>query len=157
MAKGRSSGLSIDSDLITTTTSTSTTSGFFLHKPTVLNSFPEDNQNLKTYTHSPNRKFSAITNIMDATAIRSPSATTIQFPVNLNCNNDHGDQHHHALDDDGDDKGRTIIDEMDFFSDKNAHDIKPTITNNTDHDQLKDSGSPTELELNVNVSNMGAS
>ncbi|KAL6329924.1 hypothetical protein AAG906_039839 [Vitis piasezkii] len=92
MAKG--SGLSFGSDPI-----------FFLHKPIVINSFPED--------HS--KRFAA----MDAT--KNQSTTTIQFPVNLNCA--------HPDSPVPDDEKPRIVDEMDFFADKNR-DSKPPTTDN---------------------------
>jgi hypothetical protein len=145
MAKGRGV-LSIDSDLI------STTSAFFLHKPTVLNSFP-DQENIV----NPKWKQLATTGrqTMDATSARSPP-TTIQFPVKLINTNDARDDDDEEDDDDDDDSSlpsdnrrRTVIDEMDFFARKKHDDGYPITNNSTD--DLKDSGSPTGLELNVNV------
>lgn len=144
MAKGRGV-LSIDSDLI------STTSAFFLHKPTVLNSFP-DPENIV----NPKWKQLATTGrqTMDATSARSPP-TTIQFPVKLINTNDARDDDDDEDDDDddsslpSDNRRRTVIDEMDFFARKKHDDGYPITNNSTD--DLKDSGSPTRLELNVNT------
>lgn len=144
MAKGRGV-LSIDSDLI------STTSAFFLHKPTVLNSFP-DQENIV----NPKWKQLATTGrqTMDATSARSPP-TTIQFPVKLINTNDARDDDDEEDDDDddsslpSDNRRRTVIDEMDFFAHKKHDDGYPITNNSTD--DLKDSGSPTGLELNVNT------
>lgn len=144
MAKGRGV-LSIDSDLI------STTSAFFLHKPTVLNSFP-DPENIV----NPKWKQLATTGrqTMDATSARSPP-TTIQFPVKLINTNDARDDDDDEDDDDddsslpSDNRRRTVIDEMDFFARKKHDDGYPITNNSTD--DLKDSGSPTGLELNVNT------
>ncbi|KAH8489504.1 hypothetical protein H0E87_024939 [Populus deltoides] len=144
MAKGRGV-LSIDSDLI------STTSAFFLHKPTVLNSFP-DPENIV----NPKWKQLATTGrqTMDATSARSPP-TTIQFPVKLINTNDARDDDDDEDDDEddsslpSDNRRRTVIDEMDFFARKKHDDGYPITNNSTD--DLKDSGSPTRLELNVNT------
>ncbi|XP_011006460.1 PREDICTED: probable WRKY transcription factor 31 [Populus euphratica] len=138
MAKG-SGGLSIDSDPIAT-------SGFFLHKPTVPASFPEENIN-------PKWKQLAATGArqsMDVKATRSPP--NFQFPVKLINTNEHDHDHDHDPDSSlpSDNRRRTVIDEMDFFADK-KHDIdRMTIINNGTGD-LKDSGSPAGLELNVNT------
>lgn len=142
MAKGRGV-LSIDSDLI------STTSAFFLHNPTVLNSFP-DQENIV----NPKWKQLATTGrqTMDATSARSPP-TTIQFPVKLINTNDARDDDDDEDDDDSslpsDNRRRTVIDEMDFFARKKHDDGYPITNNSTD--DLKDSGSPAGLELNVNT------
>ncbi|KAF2284926.1 hypothetical protein GH714_032617 [Hevea brasiliensis] len=130
MAKGRSCGLSIDSDLITST--------FFIHKPTVLNSFPEENFK--------NPNCNNLT-LMDASASRSPPPT-IQFPVNLNSTT-----HDHEDDDDdvslpSDDNKRKVIDEMDFFAEKEHDEVKPS--NNLTHG-FKELKSPTRLEFDVNT------
>ncbi|XP_011047238.1 PREDICTED: probable WRKY transcription factor 31 isoform X2 [Populus euphratica] len=145
MAKGRGV-LSIDSDLI------STTSAFFLHNPPVLNSFP-DQENIV------NPKWKQLANTgrqtMDATSARSPP-TTIQFPVKLINTNDARDDDDDEDDDDdndsslpSDNRRRTVIDEMDFFARKKHDDGYPITNNSTD--DLKDSGSPARLELNVNT------
>uniref|UniRef100_A0A2P2KPI0 WRKY domain-containing protein n=2 Tax=Rhizophora mucronata TaxID=61149 RepID=A0A2P2KPI0_RHIMU len=143
MAKGRS-GLSIDSDLIS--------SGFFVHKPTVLNSFPEE-ANTKSNNNNNNPKWRLGKFVMDATPTRSSSPpTTIQFPVNLHCGRDRDHDNHDHHRDDGaplsPDDNRTVIGEMDFFADK-SHDIREPKKANTD--DLKDSKSAPELELNVNT------
>ncbi|KAL9397572.1 hypothetical protein Peur_011825 [Populus x canadensis] len=137
MARG-SGGLSIDSDPIAT-------SGFFLHKPTVLTSFPEENIN-------PKWKQLAATSArqsMDVKPTRSPPST-FQFPVKLINTNEHDHDHDPDSSLPSDNRRRTVIDEMDFFADK-KHDVdRMTIINNGTGD-LKDSGSPTGLELNVNT------
>lgn len=90
MAKG--SGLSIDTDRI----------GFFLHHPTVINSFPDNRYHHRR--HHPKLKFEP----MEAT---HEVPNTIQFPVNLNCTTTHDDP---PLSDDK----RRVLGEMDFFADK---------------------------------------
>ncbi|CAK7348994.1 unnamed protein product [Dovyalis caffra] len=134
-------GLFIDSDL-------STASGFFLHNPTVLNSFPEEN--------IINPKWEQLTatitarQAMDATTTRSPPST-IQFPVNLMNTNDVHHDHDHDASLPSDNRRRTVIDEMDFFADKKHDDGNPMSITNNSTDDLKDSGSPAGLELNVNT------
>lgn len=126
MAKGRS-GLSIDSDPI----------GFFLHKPNVINSFPEDTPHINS--HFPNY-FNFATHNYHTTAmdaINRSSSSTIQFPVNLNCTT----QDVPATSD----EKRPLIDEMDFFSDKNHGTSKTVHTGTADHDE------PSEFEFKVNT------
>ncbi|GAV73784.1 WRKY domain-containing protein [Cephalotus follicularis] len=136
MAKG--SGLSLDSDHI----------GFFIDKPTVLNSYLE-NKNSINKDNKYDLKWKLTT--MDTTTTtnnnnnkRSPSppkTTTIQFPVNLNCTHD---QDHAPLPSDA---KRMVINEMDFFSNRTIdHDVKPSINNVN-----KDPSLPSELELKVNT------
>ncbi|KAJ7008592.1 hypothetical protein D5086_005720 [Populus alba] len=140
MAKG-SGGLSIDSDPIAT-------GGFFLHKPTVLTSFPEENTNPK-WKHL---AATSATQSMDVKATRSPPST-FQFPVKLINTNEHDHDHDHDPDSSlPSDKRRrsTVIDEMDFFADK-KHDVDRMTIINNGTDDLKDSGSPAGLELNVNT------
>lgn len=123
MAKG--GGLSIDLDPI----------GFFPHQPIVLNSFPEDNIN----NHN---NFKCKLTAMDATLNNRSPPSTIQFPVNLNCSNLHDSPP-------PSDGKRTVIDEMDFFAEKD-HDNKAAPS--TDHaDKKDDLDRPTTLEFNVNV------
>ncbi|OAY35106.1 probable WRKY transcription factor 31 isoform X2 [Manihot esculenta] len=137
MAKGMSSGLSIDSDLITST--------FFFHNPTVLNSFSQEN------FKNPNNCNNLT--LMDASASASASRSpppTIQFPVNLNSTT----LHNHDDDDDdvslpSDDNKRMVIDEMDFFAEK-QHDDDVKNSNSLSHD-FKDPKSPTRLEFDVNT------
>ncbi|KAJ0051867.1 hypothetical protein Pint_02005 [Pistacia integerrima] len=130
MAKG-SSGLSLNSDPI------AGNNNFFLHHPTVLNSFPEDHH------HRHHNKWK-LTSLMDAK--RSPPST-IQFPV---CLNSSDYQEPSQLSDDK----RTVIDEMDFFADK-KHDVKAiamATTNINNHHGAKDNcNEPNGLELNVNT------
>lgn len=134
MAKG-SSGLSLDSDPI------AGNNNFFLHHPTVLNSFPEDH-----HLHHHHHNKWKLTSLMDAK--RSPPST-IQFPV---CLNSSDYQESSQLSDDK----RTVIDEMDFFADK-KHDVKTiavaTTNINNHHGQKDNCNEPNGLELNVNVSN----
>ncbi|XAR55360.1 hypothetical protein NMG60_11035411 [Bertholletia excelsa] len=117
MAKG--GGLSFDSDRI----------GLFLHQPTVINSFAEDNHHhLRHLRHlHPPPKLKA--EPMDASADRSP-VPTIQFPVNLNCTADK----------------RPVIGEMDFFADK-KHDKEPKPSD----DDIKDLPPTPELDINLNT------
>ncbi|KAF2292231.1 hypothetical protein GH714_017801 [Hevea brasiliensis] len=84
---------------------------------------------------------------MDATpsasASRSPPPT-IQFPVNLNSiNHDHDDDDDHTSLPSDDHNKRTVIDEMDFFAEK-EHDSTPSRG-------FKDPKSPTRLEFDVNL------
>ncbi|KAG6785234.1 hypothetical protein POTOM_010964 [Populus tomentosa] len=136
MAKG-SGGLSIDSDPIAT-------SGFSLHKPTVLTSFPEENINPK-WKHL---AATSATQSMDVKATRSPP--TFQFPVKLINTNEHDHDHDPDSSLPSDNRRRTVIDEMDFFADK-KHDVDRMTIINNGTDDLKDSGSPAGLELNVNT------
>ena len=128
MAKG--SGLSIDSDPI----------GFFIHKPTVINSFQEDyNKKINYKTFLPSS--------MDITTIheRSPPHPTLQFPVNLNCS--HQDSPMQS------DENRTVIDEMDFFADNRNPDTKASPSSHDivddNHKSLNDQ---IDIAMNVNVS-----
>ncbi|XP_021893820.1 probable WRKY transcription factor 31 [Carica papaya] len=119
MAKG--SGLSFDSD----------PSRFFLLKPTVLNSFPEDNHDWKLINSHMD---------MDATPTTtssSPPPTTIQFPVNLTCSHPRLPDHH------------TVIGEMDFFADKDT-----TLARDSNHSPTDTNHSishNTDLDFNVNT------
>ncbi|XVF81634.1 hypothetical protein PTKIN_Ptkin15bG0170900 [Pterospermum kingtungense] len=111
---------------------------FFLHNPTVLNSFPQQQDNTQhpntnTTTNNNNVVKANIpkyyTAPMDATTakIRSPPPPpplTIQFPVNLSsCSRHDQQQHHHhpcfPSDDDHHNDKRTIVSEMDFFAKNN--------------------------------------
>ncbi|KAK7324805.1 hypothetical protein VNO77_28660 [Canavalia gladiata] len=102
MARG--GGLSIDSDPI---------GNFFVHKPIVLNSFPEDN--IKININNISSQWKTVGPKMDGRVSRkrcSPSSTsTIPFQVNLSCS------HSSPSPSDDDDK-RPLIGEMDFFSRK---------------------------------------
>ncbi|KAI4334131.1 hypothetical protein L6164_018860 [Bauhinia variegata] len=127
MARG--GGLPIDSDPI---------GSFFLHKPIVLNSFPEDNK--------PQWKLSP----MDATVSnkRSSPGSTIPFQVNLNCVRDN--RHSPPLSDDK----RAIINEMDFFADKNNKDdkvVSASASGSADATDKHDSISTPMLEFKVNT------
>ncbi|CAK9179318.1 unnamed protein product [Ilex paraguariensis] len=99
MAKG--SGLSFDSDHIQ----------FFPHKPTVINSFPEDKNNHHHHQFYHHRL--KLEPLMEGTVNNRSSSPppTIQFPVNLNCTHD---QERPGPSDDK----RTVIDEMVFFPSK---------------------------------------
>ncbi|KAK9285710.1 hypothetical protein L1049_024909 [Liquidambar formosana] len=128
MAKG--SGLSIDSDPI----------GFFLQKPIVINSFPEDNNNSNYW-----KKLGTMETTMNNSSSSNNnrrSTSTIQFPVNLNCTHDQD------VEVPSDDK-RRVMDEMDFFAHKH-HDVKTT-SNNDEDDDKKDSNGPNRFEFNVNT------
>ncbi|XP_061350628.1 probable WRKY transcription factor 31 [Gastrolobium bilobum] len=131
MARG--GGLSIDSDPI---------KSFFHHKPIVLNSFPEDNNNNNTNQHkwklSPN---------MDTTVrtTSTPSSnSTIPFQVN----------HPSPPPSDDDDK-RPLLDVMDFFSDKNNKDDNLASASTSappqHHSHDHSSTPPDILELKVNT------
>ncbi|XP_059661091.1 probable WRKY transcription factor 31 [Cornus florida] len=130
MAKG--SGLSIDSDRI----------GLFLHKPpSVINSFSDHhNNNNNHHHHHPKWKLEP----METTGNRSSPASSIQFPVNLNCT------HHQDVPEPSDVK-RTVMDEMDFFADKKPdRDDSKGATTTTDADK-KEFNEPTEMDFNVNT------
>ena len=140
--------LSIDSDPL------STASASFLHSPTVLNSFPDQDNIINPKRKQLSAAAAATRRTMDATSSRSPPST-IQFPVKLMNTND-------VRDDDGgadhdssfppDYRRRTVIDEMDFFAHKKHDDGNPMTITNSSADDLKEySGSPAGLELNVNV------
>ncbi|XP_062106083.1 probable WRKY transcription factor 31 [Humulus lupulus] len=139
MAKG--SGLSIDSDPI----------GFFMHKPTVLNSFEEDFSN-----HHHNKKISNQNHLirpassMDASTIhheRSPPHQTLQFPVNLNCTH-----HKDSPEPSEENNNRTVIDEMDFFAENRNRDIKPSPAHHHDIvDHHKSFNDLIDFQMNVNT------
>ncbi|XWS36781.1 hypothetical protein CRYUN_Cryun20dG0115400 [Craigia yunnanensis] len=126
---------------------------FFLHNPTVLNSFPEDTEDnnvFKNPKHCSKILFPT-TSPMDATTAKRSPPPTIQFPVNLNYSHD---QHPSFPSDDK----RKVVGEMDFFAEKNNKlvddddddgDCNPIHTFDTD---IKDSTDRTVLELiNVNT------
>ncbi|KAA8526523.1 hypothetical protein F0562_008274 [Nyssa sinensis] len=129
MAKG--SGLSFDSDPI----------GFFLHKPTVINSLPEDHHSHR-HRHRHHLKWKL--EHMETTVNRSP-IPTIQFPVNLNFTHDEDSPVP------SDDK-RTVIDEMDFFADKKHDDsTAAAAAAAATYAGKKDLNAATELDFNVNT------
>ncbi|XP_024960845.1 WRKY transcription factor 6-like [Cynara cardunculus var. scolymus] len=115
MAKG-SSGLSFDSDPIRL---------LFPHKPTRINSFSDNNNHHHHHRHT--------WTLMDAAGNRSsspPPPTTIQFPLNLNCNHDRPHDKR--------------INEMDFFADKKNEDDRSRLPS--------DPAAPlTELDFNINT------
>ncbi|KAJ9560922.1 hypothetical protein OSB04_006082 [Centaurea solstitialis] len=123
------SGLSFDSDPITL---------LIPHKTTAINSFSDNHNHNHHHT-------TLINNNMDAAGhTSSPPPTTIQFPLNLNCN------HHHDID------PHKRISEMDFFADKKNDDND----NNDDDDNrlsrlpvsTSDPAAPiTELDFNINT------
>ncbi|KAJ8764617.1 hypothetical protein K2173_006699 [Erythroxylum novogranatense] len=145
------SGLSIDSDLITSTPSGA---GFFtLHNPTVLNSFPlrpttKCNTNLFPIPTATHTNTTPTTSVMDSAPTSSPPPpTTILFPVNRRCSHDPDHQDYDPLPSD-DHKRMVVVGEtVDFFAD-NKNVVKPFKTN---VDDFKDSSSPPGLELNVNT------
>ncbi|KAI3675200.1 hypothetical protein L1987_84786 [Smallanthus sonchifolius] len=106
------SGLSFDSDPIRL---------LFPHKPTVINSLSDSHR-------------TTCSRLMDpANTSSSPPPTTIQFPLNLNCNHDRTDHKQ--------------INEMDFFSDKKHEEDRSRLPVST-----SDPKSPvTELDFNVNT------
>ncbi|KAL9296948.1 hypothetical protein ACSQ67_022844 [Phaseolus vulgaris] len=114
----RGGGLSMDSDPI---------GSFFLHKPIVLNSFPED-------TNHPKWKLSPHNN-MEATV---STKDTIPFQVNLSCSPNNHDSSPSSL------HNRT---EMDFFSDNNKkeHNVSASASNH------HHSTTPPTLEFKVNT------
>ncbi|KAL4555542.1 hypothetical protein LXL04_038164 [Taraxacum kok-saghyz] len=113
MAK-RSSGLSFDSDPIRL---------LFPHKLTVINSFPD--RRSTTW-----RPMEPAGNVNRSSS--PPSPTTIQFPLNLNCNHDHQEKQ---------------INEMDFFSDKKHDEDRSRLPVSTsDPPPLV-----TELDFNINT------
>ncbi|KAF4394475.1 hypothetical protein G4B88_018625 [Cannabis sativa] len=144
MAKG--SGLPIDSDPI----------GFFIHKPTVLNSFEEDfNNNNKISNNS--------INSMDASSTihhheRSPPHhhhhhQTLQFPVNLNYTHHKDNNSPEPSDEKNNNNNRTvIINEMDFFAENRNRDIKPSPSSYHDMiDHHKSFNEQIDIDMNVNT------
>ncbi|KAL4379303.1 hypothetical protein GQ457_02G005630 [Hibiscus cannabinus] len=117
------SGLSIDSD---------PNLSFFLHIPTVLNSFPEPEHTKPNIVYC--TKLSVSASAMDTPNMTPPPPpTTIQFPVRLNCSHD--------------EHPRRVIGEMDFFAEKNRK-----LADDSDHAaDIDDSIDRTALELNVNT------
>ncbi|KAL6975688.1 hypothetical protein U1Q18_024483 [Sarracenia purpurea var. burkii] len=150
MAKGSGLRLSFDTDRI----------GFFLHQPTVINSFPEhddDNHRRRRYHHHrqhhhhPKLKLEPLE--MENTTNRSQVPSTIQFPVNLNCT----DHDQDVLPLQPSDGRRRVIGEMDFFADKKLGDgddddnkVAATAATGTD-DIDKDLDGPGRLDFNVNT------
>ncbi|XP_061356500.1 probable WRKY transcription factor 31 [Gastrolobium bilobum] len=136
----RGGGLFMDSDPI---------GNFFLHKPIVLNSFPEDINNLKwKHSHSPNNNNNNNNNMeatISSTKGSSPKhSSTIPFQVNLNCSTDN-----HASPSSSHDNNRT---EMDFFTDKNNNHDKVSSASLPDNDHTHDhSTTPPMLEFKVNT------
>ncbi|KAE8701335.1 dienelactone hydrolase family protein [Hibiscus syriacus] len=125
------SGLSIDSD---------PNLSFFLHIPTVLNSFPEQQDTKPAIiinnndNYCPKVSLSAMDDASTAN-MSPPPPTTIQFPVNHNCSND--------------EHPRRVIGEMDFFAERNrTDDVDDSDHANAD---MSDSIDGTALELNVNT------
>nr|QWQ79496.1 WRKY74 [Juglans sigillata] len=114
----KGSGLSVDSDPI----------GFFCHQPMVLNSFPEDNPG-----REPKWKLGA----MDA-ALTSSAPPTI--PLNLNWSRRQDSPS-------SSDNKRTVIDEVDFFAEKQGRDK----ASSTDTDRKDSRDCPVALEFNVNT------
>ncbi|GMI98519.1 hypothetical protein like AT1G62300 [Hibiscus trionum] len=122
------SGLSIDSD---------PNISFSLHIPTVLNSFPEQqdtkpNINNNKSNYCPKLSLSAMDDASTAN-MSPPPPTAIQFPVNLNCSHD--------------EHPRRVIGEMDFFAEKNFK----LAAEVDDPDHANDPIDRTALELNVNT------
>ncbi|EXB37867.1 WRKY transcription factor 6 [Morus notabilis] len=128
MAKG--SGLSIDSDPI----------GLFIHKPTVLNSFQQD-QDYNNNHHNIKKEYGQLhpNYPMDSTIQRSPPPTTIQFPVNLNCTTSPAPSDR--------DQKRKVIDEMDFFRDNRSS----SMATSDDHKDLNINRMDQIDELKVNT------
>ncbi|XP_022759066.1 probable WRKY transcription factor 31 [Durio zibethinus] len=137
----KASGLSIDLDPIS----------LFLHKPTVLNSFPEDTKDNNSNNVINNPKYCSnilfpTASPMDATKANRSPPSTIQFPVNLNCSHDQ----HPSL---SDDKWR-VVSEVDFFAEKNNKFVDDVVDANPIHTldvDIKVSNDRTALELNVNT------
>nr|QWQ79540.1 WRKY transcription factor protein 22 [Zanthoxylum armatum] len=139
MAKG--SGLSIDNNISISHpiagSNINDSSFFFLHHPTVLNSFPEDDHHINKNTQ--------FCSFMDSKPSPAATPSTIQFPV-CNISSSH-DQDSSQQSSDDHHKRRAAIDEMDFFSDKNhiSHVNKSTANiSNTDYDPKE-----SKLELNI--------
>ncbi|XP_057954464.1 probable WRKY transcription factor 31 [Malania oleifera] len=110
---------------------------FFLHnhKPVVINSFPEDNS-------SPSWKNKVGAAAMEPTVkSQQSSSSTIQFPVNLNCAHDQLPSG----------ENRTVIDEMDFFSDKNKTDVAMADGTPDDEGKKEDSIGRTGFDFKVNT------
>ncbi|KAJ1393816.1 WRKY domain [Sesbania bispinosa] len=116
---------------------------FFLHKPNVLNSFPEDINHPK-WKLSPNNNM--VEAIVTTNGSSSPTRTsTIPFQVNLNCYTDN----HTSLG--SSDDMRT---EMDLFKDKDNTDDRvtsaPVSVPNNDHKHDHSDNSPL-LEFQINT------
>ncbi|KAJ7981279.1 WRKY family transcription factor [Quillaja saponaria] len=140
MAKG--GGLSIDSD---------PTGSFFPQKPVVLYSFPEGNTTTTTTTTTNNPKWKLINPMdMDAPTTNNNSSrsppSTIQFPVNLNCA--HDDHEDSQVPSDG---KRTVIDEMDFFSDQRSRDNDHKVTSVSAEAEKNAPCATSLLEFKVNT------
>ncbi|KAL4368384.1 hypothetical protein GQ457_05G005010 [Hibiscus cannabinus] len=127
------SGLSIDSD---------PNLSFSLHIPTVLNSFPEQEDTKPSIIINKNSSYCpkvSVSAMDDASTANTspPPPTTIQFPVNLNRSQD--------------DHPRRVIGEMDFFAEKSfklAAEVDESDHANAD---INDPVDRTALELNVNT------
>ncbi|KAK8517815.1 hypothetical protein V6N12_016655 [Hibiscus sabdariffa] len=127
------SGLSIDSD---------PNISFSLHIPTVLNSFPEQEDTKPSIIINNNSNYCpkvSVSAMDDASTANTspPPPTTIQFPVNLNRSQD--------------DHPRRVIGEMDFFAEKSfklAAEVDESDHANAD---INDPVDRTALELNVNL------
>ncbi|KAE8730523.1 putative WRKY transcription factor 42 [Hibiscus syriacus] len=129
---GKPSGLPIDSD---------PNISFSLHIPTVLNSFPEQEDtkpNIILINNNYCTKLSVFAMDDASTANMSPPPpTTIQFPVNLNCSRD--------------EHPRRVIGEMDFFAEKNRKLTDDVGDSDHANAEINDSIDRTALELNVNT------
>ncbi|KAE8685261.1 putative WRKY transcription factor 42 [Hibiscus syriacus] len=123
------SGLPIDSD---------PNISFFLHIPTVLNSFPEQ-EDTKPNIVLINSNFCTVPAMDDASKanMSPPPPNTIQFPVNLNCSRD--------------EHPRRVIGEMDFFAEKNRKLTDDVDGSDHANAEINDSIDRTALELNVNT------
>lgn len=148
MARG--GGLSIDSD---------PTGSFFHHKPIVLNSFPEDNNNIiSSNSHHPKWKLGhnmdGTVNKRSSNSSNTPNSTTIPFQVNLSCSHDSHASSPPSDHDHNNNNNRPLIDEMDFFSSHHNKNNDNFASASTSAPHTHDHHSPTPaiLELKVNVS-----
>ncbi|PSS14411.1 WRKY transcription factor [Actinidia chinensis var. chinensis] len=102
--------------------------GFFVHQPTVINSFPEDNHH---HYHHHHHKLK-----IEPMEAKVP---TIQFPVNLNCTTSDEDDVPEPSD-----QKRRVIGEMDFFADKKEFSM-------SDSDKKDFPTEPPKIDFTVNT------
>ncbi|KAK6918843.1 WRKY domain [Dillenia turbinata] len=132
MAKG--GGLSFDADPIR----------FFPHKPIVINSFPEDNNNINSNFNNNRPTFKYWKHHHHPIMEDHNRSSPIQFPVNLNfSDHDQPDQS---------DERRRVMDEMDFFADKKPESkIATTSAAGTGDEDKDDSNGQHGHNYNLNV------
>ncbi|KAK7263501.1 hypothetical protein RJT34_31092 [Clitoria ternatea] len=106
-------GLSMDSDPI---------GSFFLHKPIVLNSFPEDTNHSKWKLNCSNNNNN---NDMDITTKGSSSPRTIPFQVNLSCSSDNNRTEMNFFSHNKDDDNKVVPSASASFLPDNHHSTTP--------------------------------